>query len=240
MNKKLLSCFAMLSFVPTVYAVNTGAIYDVDLVKNPSVAIDGQLNEAAWHNASEINGMFHFPWEKQKAPDTKFKAFHDGNTLYFSFEVVDKEVLVDEEWKDESTVDNEDRVEIFFGGGKIDQPDNYNMQPYYAVEVDARGRVHDYSVVYYRHFDSNWKMPGLKTAAVQTSNGYVVEGSIPLKSLRDAKLIQDGRMNVGLFRAEFSKKGDETQMQWISWVSPATDYPDFHVESAFGTFRLIE
>lgn len=240
MNKKILSCFALIMFAASVSAANEGSVYDVVAIKNSSIKIDGQVNEAVWDSVPAISGSFHYPWENIKAPETVFKAFHDNTNLYFSFIVTDKDVLVDDNWQGESTVDNEDRVEIFFGGTKIEQPDNYNISPYYAIEVDAKGRVHDYSVVYYRHFDSEWKLPGLQTAAVQSPTGYSVEGAIPLKFLRDAKLINNNRMKTGLFRAEFSKKGSDINMQWISWVSPATDYPEFHVESAFGIFRFLD
>lgn len=240
MNKKILSCFALLSYAASVSAVNEGMVYDVVAIKNPSIKIDGQLNEVVWNSIPAISGMFHYPWEQVKAPDTVFKAFHDDTNFYFSFVVTDEEVLVEEKWQGESTVDNEDRVEIFFGGQKIEQPEDYAIAPYYAIEIDAKGRVHDYRVVYYRHFDNDWNLPGLKTATVQTSTGYHVEGLIPLRFLRESKLINDGRMSTGLFRAEFSKKGSDINMRWISWVSPETGYPEFHVESAFGLLRFLD
>ncbi len=218
------------------------AQYDVVLAKDAAIKVDGVLDETVWSAVPEISGSFNYPWEAVQAPKTTFKAFHNGKSLYFSFAVEDKAVLLEDQWKaDESSVDNEDRVEMFFAGGSVDQPDNYKLPTYYAVEVDAKGRVHDYSAVYYRHLDSAWNLKGLTTAGAKTDKGYTVEGMIPLASLRDLKLIRaDKTARVGLFRAEFSKAdAEKIHMQWISWVDPNTSYPDFHVDSAFGVFRFL-
>ena len=69
--------------------------------------------------------------------------------------MVDQDVVVEKDWKDdESTVDAEDRVELFFAGGSVDKPTPEGMPLYYGIEVDPEGRVHDYSIEYYRKFDS--------------------------------------------------------------------------------------
>ncbi len=249
MRKIWIFMFVLLAVAPCVKAEDVvitengkgTAQYDVILVESPTIEVDGALDEEIWAAVPELSGSLNYPWEAVQAPKTVFKAFHDGRTLYFSFVVEDREVLVEDEWKsDESTVNDEDRVEIFFAGGSVDQPDDYNLATYYAIEVDAQGRVHDYSAVYYRHLDSNWNLKDLKTAGIETESGYLVEGSIPLASLQELQLIrEDKTMRAGVFRAEFSKAGSEIQMQWISWVDPNTTYPDFHVDSAFGVFRFL-
>ena len=89
-----------------------------------------------------------------------------------------------------------------------------------ALKSMPKGRVHDYSIEYYRKFDSKWNLSGLETKGVQTDTGYVVEGKIPLKSLQDLGLIQNDVMRAGVYRAEFSApKKDEKDpvMEWISW-----------------------
>lgn len=70
-----------------------------------------------------------------------------------------------------------------------------------------------------------------------------VEGKIPLKSLQDLGLIQNDVMRAGVYRAEFSApKKDEKDpvMEWISWVDPKTEAPDYHVDSSFGEFRFLK
>ena len=50
-------------------------------------------------------------------------------------------------------------------------------------------------------------------------------------------------MCAGVYRAEFStpeKDGDDPIMEWISWVDPKTEEPDFHVNSSFDEFRFLK
>ena len=81
-------------------------------------------------------------------------------------------------------------------------------------------------------------------ARASTATGYVVEGSIPhetFKALGLPSLVAGERMQVGVFRAEFSRGGDGRIVEeWISWVRPGTEKPDFHVSSAFGWFERGE
>lgn len=214
--------------------------YDVNY-RDSSVNIDGVLEEEVWNSLGVISGSFLYPWEKIEAPFTEFKAYHDNNNFYFSFVVRDQAVVSEEEWKeDESTVDNEDRVELFFASTSIDKPVEYEIPLYYATEVDPLGRAHDYSVKYYREFDSKFNFDGAKNAAQIVDDGYVVEGYIPLTTLKALNLFsEDQIIRVGVFRAEFTKNHDELVMQWISWVDPKTEVPDFHVDSAFGQFRFL-
>lgn len=229
-----------------VYAYNQASAAHYDVVKRSDAAkVDGVLDESVWENVPELSGSFNFPWDTKEAPLTVFKAYHDDDTFYFSFEVTDGDVLVEEEWKDdESTVDDEDRVEMFFAQGAVDKPGANGMELYYGVEIDPDGRVHDYSIEYYRDFDGTWDLDGLESAGKTTDTGYIVEGSVPLQTLKDLNLLKDNNtMRAGVFRAEFStpeKEGGDTVMEWISWVDPKTENPDFHVDAAFGEFYFLQ
>ncbi len=201
------------------------------------VDVDGELEEV-WSDVSDIREL-EFPWDEKEAPETVFRAFVADDIFYFAFEVKDEEILLEETWVDEKTLDNEDRVELFFAASDVDQPVNYEILPYYAIEIDAAGRVHDYLTYYYRNMDNTWNMDGLVTAASIGDNMYIVEGSIPVSSLDELGLIVDGVIRVGVFRAEFSYSDtNEIIQEWISWVDPMTVVPDFHVDSAFGEFIL--
>ncbi|MCW6665822.1 carbohydrate-binding family 9-like protein [Aerococcaceae bacterium NML191219] len=217
------------------------SLYDV-VKRDSAITLDGKLDEKIWESIPMISGGFHFPWETKEAPLTIFKAYSDGTNFYFSFNVTDEKVVVQEEWKeDESTVDMEDRVELFFAGSNIDRPGPEGMELYYAIEVDPKGRVHDYSIKYYRDFDSKWKLDGLETKAEITDKGYTVEGKIPLQSFADLGILRNQTMRTGVFRAEFSPSDkEEPLMEWISWVNPDRPAPDFHVDGAFGEFRFLE
>ena len=228
-----------------VIAYNEATTPHYDVVKrSEKITLDGKLDDKVWETVPAISGGFHFPWDAKEAPLTEFKAYNDGTDFYFAFNVIDEDVVVEKDWKDdESTVDAEDRVELFFAGGSVDKPTPEGMPLYYGIEVDPDGRVHDYSIEYYRKFDSKWNLEGLETKGVKNDNGYTVEGKIPMKSLQDLKLITNDVMRAGVYRAEFStpaKEGDDPVMEWISWVDPKTETPDYHVNSSFGEFRFLK
>lgn len=180
---------------------------------------------------------FGFPWADRPAPPTVFRASTDGGLLRFTFEVDDDEV-VGETWGGESTVDGEDRVEIFFARDD-------GLADYWCIEIDPLGRVHDYRARSYRVFDDEWDCPGLTTEGALTPTGYTVHGSIPLATLAELMGRPIGRgseLRVGLFRAEFYGEGPATRGDasdnWISWARPAAGKPDFHVPEAFRTVAV--
>jgi hypothetical protein len=158
--------------------------------------------------------------------------------LHFTFDVEDSDIVVSEDWKGESTLDGEDRVEIFFAKDAA-------LAEYWCIEIDSRGRVHDYFAKHYRKFDSDWNCPGIKAEGSVTPTGYTVRASIPLKVLADLlgrPIVAGSEIRIGLFRAEFYGKQPATHGEsddnWISWVKPDSKKPDFHIPSAFRTWRL--
>lgn len=198
------------------------------------IQVDGQLLEPAW-NTAERKTDFVYPWSRREAPATEFRALVDRERLYFAFQVSDKDVVAAKEFPGESTVNGEDRVEVFFARDK-------ELERYFCIEIDALGRVHDYAASHYRKFDSGWNCPGLRAAGRLISDGYIVEASIPLKTLSDlmGRPVAPGSvMRVGLFRAEFRPGAlGEADDSWLSWIKPKTNKPDFHVPSAFADWRL--
>ncbi len=188
-------------------------------------------------NYSVITG-FTFPWSDKPAPRTSFNAFTDAERLHFEFTAEDDDLIIAPTWAGESTLDGEDRVEIFIARDAA-------LRDYYCIEIDALGRVHDYAARHYRKFDSNWDCAGLQTAARRTASGYVVSGSLPLATLgalTGKPVTRGSTIRIGLFRAEFYGKGSRTHGDaadnWLSWVRPDTPQPDFHVPSAFRDWRV--
>lgn len=237
--RKLLLTIGMLMFASSLPTF-AGSVYDV-VPSSGAITVDGDVTGAEWDGAQVLEGGFHYPWESIAAPRTSFRAVADADTFYFSFVVEDADVVVlDESIGERETVDAEDRVELFFAPTPVDEAVNYALPTYYAVEVDPAGRVHDYSMIYYRQIDSDWALDGFIAAGKQIAGGYSVEASIPLDSLRDLGLLHDdGTMRTGAYRAEFSGEQGDLMMQWISWVDPETVVPDFHVEESFGVFRFV-
>jgi len=211
--------------------------YDVRYLPNVNINIDGVLDEPAWGKANSETG-FSFPWEKRLAPLTEFRALCDDRSLYFYFQVHDKDIVVVKESPDDETVvRGEDRVEIFF---TCDD----KLRKYFCMEIDPLGRVYDYQACYYRKFDASWNWPGLCARGSISGQGYIVEGSIGLKELESLGLptLSSGQMlKGGIFRGEFCHgQGAEPEAHWISWVDPGGKTPDFHVPSAFGCFRMVK
>jgi len=208
-------------------------VYEVHYLPQPEINIDGKLDEPAWKKSYPEKG-FSFPWEKGTAPLTEFRSLCDNEFFYFSFRLRDETIVVENKFSSESVMDTEDRVEIFFACED-------KLKKYFCLEIDPRGRVHDYAASYYRKFDSSWNCAGILTATSIINQGYVIEGSIPLKTLETLglpRLDSSHMLKVGLFRAELNQGQDsKPQAQWISWIEPGTKQPDFHVPSAFGCFQ---
>jgi len=165
-----------------------------------------------------------------------FRALWNDLRFYFRFDVQACKILTLINTNHKLEVMNSDRVEIFFRT-------NGQLNPYYCLEMDPLGRVLDYKSRYYRQFDYEWHWPGEKQLAVNagyTGNGYFVEGSVTLESLKQLNLLHNHELQAGLFRGECIKLPDpEADFQWISWIQPASKHPDFHIPSAFGTIKLV-
>lgn len=188
-----------------------------------------------WTKANKLYD-FIYPWRDDVPSRTNFQAVHDGHKFYFRFEVEDNNILTYRDTDHKEEVVYSDRVEIFF---KKDD----RMSPYFCLEMDAAGRVLDYEAHYYRKMNFNWQWPenGLSVASTQSANGYTVEGSISLASLKALGILDKGRMLTGLFRGECVElNGKNADLKWISWINPGTPKPDFHVPSAFGVIELAE
>lgn len=209
--------------------------YTVEKTKSP-INITGQGSDAAWQTAQELTD-FIYPWRAGTPPKTSFKALYDKENLYFLYRTTDPEIITKERGLGEKDAVNSDRVELFF---KADDA----MNPYYSLELDALGRIVDTEGKYYRKIDFNWNWPkeGLIVKASTDKEGYWVEGSISFASLRQLGMYKDdGLLQVGLYRAEYVTQADgKIAPQWISWILPESEKPDFHIPSSFGTFRLVE
>jgi len=210
-------------------------VYEVRYLAAPKIVVDGQASEAAWDKANLETG-FTFPWKKEPAPSTQFRALCDDENLYFTFRVHDDDIVADENYAEEMDAAAEDRVEFYFA------PD-LKLDRYYCVEMDSRGRMLDYRAAFYRKCDFSWSFPGLRFKTSLVSNGYVVEGLVPLKTFQELGLpsLESGKLRVGIFRAEFSHgPSPEPVENWIAWVDPKTEKPDFHVRTSLGIFKKVK
>jgi hypothetical protein len=228
--------------------------YRVRYVPEARIQIDGLVDEPVWSGA-HVEKRFVFPWKNTAAPSTEFRALCDDANLYFSFCVHDDDIVVLGELSDEQDAVFEDRVELYFS--RDDQ-----LQTYYCLEIDSRGRVFDYRGSYYRRLEPAWQLAGLETKASTREDGYVVEGRIRLASLQELgfpRLRPGAKIRCGLYRAEFRPdrsgrpvdrsasihnlgrqvEGSPPIESWISWVDPQTEQPDFHVPSSLGWLEIV-
>ena len=208
--------------------------YSVKKIASNLLTPNAKVMNPIWEQAN-ITSDFSFPWEEKTPPKTSFRALYDDVYFYFRFDVEDDNVLTHVKDDHKMEVVDSDRVEIFF---RQDE----KLNPYYCLEMDARGRVLDYVTRYYRDFDYEWQWPGsdnLNIKASQSKEGYIVEGAISLSSLKDLGLLKANVLEAGLYRGYCMRlPNPEAELRWISWINPAVKEPDFHIPSSFGKLEL--
>jgi len=199
-------------------------------MSDPAVYHVARSREKNWEAAEELTA-FTFPWTDAEPPATRFRAFWPDDCLHFRFVVDDPDLVLDESPDPSQAVLGSDRAELFFA------TDRELSGHYYGLEMDPRGGVYEYRARHYREIDDSWTMPGLVVEGRRREGGYEVVGEIPLDVLRDLDCLRNGRMVTGVYRAEFSHAaGGRVDEDWIAWVDPRTESPDFHVASSFGCF----
>lgn len=196
-------------------------------------SLSGNGKDAVWKRAHILTD-FHYPWEKGTAPPTRFRAVHDDEWLYFLFDVEDPSVFILKETNDKSEVAGSSRAEIFF---KRDD----KLNPYYCLEIDPLGRVLDYEGTFHREFNLDWTWPAghLIVKTQRRPDGYSIEFAISKASLEKLGLLKNNTLQAGLYRGDCAQTAEGTTVfQWISWVTPDSRTPDFHIPSSFGLLRL--
>lgn len=201
------------------------------------VAIDGHGKDPAWKSAPVLDD-FSYPELPDPAPSTLFRSLWNDDYLYFLFNVSDTDIVLSEIGDSKDRVLGSDRAEIFIASGP-------ELQPYYGFEMDPRGEVLDYRAHFHHRIDWDWVCEGLQVRATRNNHGYVVEGSIPMSTLKQLECLHEddegAYLIAGLFRGEFSHGRDgQIIRNWITWVDPQVEPCDFHVPSAFGKLKLIQ
>ena len=178
---------------------------------------------------------FESPWDDTPFGSTHFQAVADNNWLYFCFEAEDT-TLVTKPFTKELDVADGDRVEIFISA-------DTSLAPYYCLELGPTGDILDYKAHFYRKFDDSWNLPQLSVRTSMKSQGYTVEGKIPLGFL---KKFSNHHVNqptlslyLGLYRAEYRKSpNNEVIEQWLTWNDPQISEPDFHIPSTLKQVKI--
>ena len=204
----------------------TPILYSVKTIPNGRITLDARMNETVWKDA-EVTTTFLNPWNPSVHPETSLRMLKDDVFLYFYFEAKDDDIVLAENYSNELDVAKEDRVELFFAK-------DANINEYYGFEMDPKGRMLDYSANYYRKFRFDWNAPtGFEIRSDTVSNGYRVEGKIPMVFIETLKQ-EDGSVLFGAFRAEFFRKDGKVLENWLTIKDSLTAEPDFHVPASFG------
>ncbi|QZK91214.1 endoxylanase [Flavobacterium sp. CHNK8] len=209
--------------------------YQVHLIKEKQLIISGNGDDFEWDNA-QILTDFCSPWSTGKGKEVIFKALWDRENLFFNFTILDIEIHIEKKDDSIESIGNSDRVELFF---RTDPA----MNPYYCLEIDTRGRVMDFIAYPDKNFDFNWNWPKneLTVKSSVKANSFIVEGSISIESLKSLSLIKNNRIETGIFRAKYIKTQNESvKPNWITWINPNTETPNFHIASSFGVLTLKE
>ncbi|PKQ44404.1 sugar-binding protein [Confluentibacter flavum] len=212
---------------------NTKNIYIIKRIGKGLLNIKEEGLSVIWETAHELVD-FTSPWNSQKVDKIVFRSLWDTETLFFNFEVEDPEVYIDTTNDTIESINNSDRVELFF------RSDN-SLNPYYCLEIDPTTRILDFKARPNNKFDFNWNWP-VKDIEVKSSinkTGFMVVGAISISSLLKLGLIKSGIIETGVFRAKYNKQENGKYIPtWITWVDPNTETPNFHVASSFGIFKL--
>lgn len=207
--------------------------YFVKKVKHGAITVNGKGDSKAWETANTLT-HFIYPWESIAPPSTSFAALWDDQWLYCLYRIQDDSINIYDINHIKREIGGSDRAEIFF---KIDD----KMTPYYCLEMDASGRILDYTADYYRqvHYEWQWPKDQLLVKTSKTKDGYIVEVAISISSLTSFGLLKDNRLQAGIFRAECTSiQNGKANLKWISWIDPKSPQPDFHIPAAFGVLQL--
>lgn len=190
------------------------------------IKVDGVINDQAWDQAILVEDL-HSPWDKNSNDKTRFKAFVNNNYFNFYFQISDN-TLITVPFEKELSVASGDRVELFFSN-------DTTLANYFCIEIDPNGNILDYSARYYRDFSESWNFKSIMVATQITDTGYIVEGRISLKELKQLGI--SNPFYLGIFRADF-KSYTPDDVTWFSWIKPDSSKPDFHIPSAFGKILM--
>ena len=210
-------------------------VYTVKTINTGSQPCDFPSN-SVWESAETLN-TFHQPWGEEDCPQIQFKALHDSQFLYLRYKIQDTNVLLFYGSNEKMDVTKSDRVEIFMAKDPA-------LQTYYCLEIDPSGRILDYSASYHRNFNYHWTWPE-GTIFVETDievTGYKVDVKISKESLQQLGLLNNHIIHAGIYLGHCASlpktENMEVQFNWLTWIDPKLDNPDFHVPASFGILEL--
>ena len=207
--------------------------YTVKQIKHQQLEITGKGDHSLWNKANKLLD-FCSPWDTEKIKPIEFKALCDSETLFFCFKVEDADLHIDTTDNTIKSINESDRVELFFRTNDL-------LDPYYCLEIDPTARIMDFRARPNKQFDFNWNWPSndIEVKSFIGSNSFTVEIAISLASLTELGLLNEGKIETGIYRAKYNKQQDGSyEPTWITWVNPNTESPNFHIPSSLGELYI--
>lgn len=207
--------------------------YKVNFTQKKDIILSGKGNHSIWKEANSLTD-FCSPWDKESIKKIEFKAIHNSKKIFFQFKVDDNQVYIYPSDKKNDSINNSDRVELFFRS-------DTSLNPYYCLEIDPLARIMDFKAKPNKEFDFNWNWPtqDIEVKSTIEPNYFVVEIAITIQSLKDLHLLKNGKIETGIYRAKYKQQKDNTfKPTWIPWVNPNTETPNFHTPTSFGVLTL--
>ena len=164
---------------------NASKCYVVKHLGNKEFKITGKGTDELWESADNLTD-FNSPWDSKKIKKIEFKALWDSEKIFFLFKVDDPEVHIDSAENTLDSINNSDRVELFFRTNK-------ELDPYYCLEIDPTSRIMDFKARPNKQFDFDWNWPAkdIEVKSSIESTYFTVEIGISLSSLTHLGLLKD-------------------------------------------------
>jgi hypothetical protein len=177
---------------------------------------------------------FTSPWALNNKPKVFFRAAHNRKSLFFRFDVYHEYTDLQPDSDNSRLVLKSERVELFF------KP-NDNKKFYYCIEMDISGRIFSYRAKFHHQFDYAYEWPrGYEVACIKHAEGYRVIGEIKLDILKLFGVLEGNKMQAGVFVGHRLCNPNAEGFEWMTWVNPRLEVPDFHVPASFGIFELTD
>lgn len=184
----------------------------------------------------DIDALIDFssPWDNKPIKKIEFKACHNSKNIFFRFKVDDNNIYIDPSKNSLESINNSDRVELFFRS-------DANLNPYYCLEIDPNSRIMDFKAYPNKKFDFNWNWSPdcIEVKSNKNTNFFTVEITISILFLEKIALLKGSFLETGIYRAKYNKRDNNTYYPtWITWVDPKTATPNFHTPESFGLLEL--
>jgi len=207
--------------------------YKVNSIQKKNIILSGKGNHSMWNDANSLTS-FISPWDNKPVKKIEFKAIHNSDKIFFKFKVDDNRVHIHPSDDKNDSLNNSDRVELFFRS-------DVSLNPYYCLEIDPLARFMDFKAKPNKEFDFNWNwsVQDIEVKSTIQPNYFIVEIAISIQFLKDLNLLKNGKIETGIYRAKYNQQKDNSfKPIWITWVNPNTEAPNFHIPTSFGILSL--